>query len=216
MMTRLPTLGRDASELLTLQPGSTPYDSNQTALEIAAARSPEPAATRTAPSSTALISPTTLSPEAATEKPIIPIGVESVDEFRVEITNENASFARSSGGQIAIISKSGTNTFHGSAYWFHQNSALNANSWDNGHTPNGSGLSFTPKQPQHDNRVGLTLGGPIKKNKTFIFGNYEVRRFPQAVQVERVVPTQSLRNGILTFNGVAYNPGHFHAVWRWR
>src|SRR5580704_2278642 len=112
MMTRLPTLGRDASELLTLQPGSTPYDSNQTGFgngggTIAGARSDQ--------NSTVVdgidITDNVIS-GGGTEKPIIPIGVESVDEFRVEITNENASFARSSGGQIVINSKSGTNTFH--------------------------------------------------------------------------------------------------------
>ena len=139
------------------------------------------------------------------QAPVIPIGVENVSEFRVGVTNNNASFGRSEGGQINIISKSGTNDFHGAVYWYHQNSALNANTWDNGHTPNGSGLEFTPKSPQHDNRGGVTFGGPIKKNKTFVFGNYELRRFPQSVEVERIVPTQSLRNGSLTFGGVAYN-----------
>jgi hypothetical protein len=138
------------------------------------------------------------------QAPVIPIGVENVAEFRVGVTNNNASFGRSEGGQINIISKSGSNEYHGAAYWYHQNSVFNANTWDNGHTPNGSGLDYTPKQPQHDNRIGVTVGGPLKKNKTFIFSNYELRRFPQAVEVERIVPTQSLRNGILTFNGVAY------------
>ncbi|HXY09271.1 MAG TPA: hypothetical protein VEI52_15620, partial [Terriglobales bacterium] len=115
----------------------------------------------------------------------------------------NATFQRSEGGQINLISKTGTNDFHGAVYWYHQNSALNANTWDNGHTPT-STLDYTPKQPQHDNRVGATFGGPLKKDKTFFFGNYELRRFPQAVEVERIVPRQSLRDGTLTFNGVAY------------
>jgi hypothetical protein len=198
MMTRLPTLGRDASELLTLQPGSTPYDSNQTGFgngggTIAGARSDQ--------NSTIVdgidITDNVIS-GGATEKPIIPIGVESVDEFRVEITNENASFARSSGGQIVINSKSGTNTFHGSGYWFHQNSALNANSWDN----NRSGIK---KPPTHDNRVGTSIGGPIFKNKTFFFANYEVRRFPQSLQDTRIMPSAQLRLGILQFRDAAGN-----------
>jgi carboxypeptidase family protein len=192
MMTRLPTLGRDASELLTLQPGSTPYDSNQTGFgnsggTIAGARSDQ--------NSTVVdgidITDNVIS-GGGTEKPIIPIGVESVDEFRVEITNENASFARSSGGQIALVSKSGTNNYHGSVYWFHQNSALNANSWDNNRNK-------IKKPPTHDNRLGASAGGPIFKNKTFFFANYEVRRFPQSLQDTRIMPSANLRNGILQF-----------------
>jgi hypothetical protein len=203
---RLPTLGRDSRELLTLQPMSTPFESNNgggfgnSGGTIAGARSDQNVFNLDGIDIT-----DNVIAGGGNQAPVIPIGVENVAEFRVGVTNNNASFGRSEGGQINIISKSGTNEFHGAVYWYHQNSALNANTWDNGHTPNGSGLDYTPKQPQHDNRAGLTLGGPIKKNKTFIFGNWEVRRFPQAVQVERIVPTQSLRDGIVTFNGVAYN-----------
>ncbi len=202
---RLPTLGRDSRELLTLQPMSTPFESTNgggfgnSGGTIAGARSDQNVFNLDGID----ITDNTIA-GGGNQTPIIPMNVESVAEFRVGVTNNNASFGRSEGGQINIISKSGTNEFHGGAYWYHQNSALNANTWDNGHTPS-NGLDFTPKQPQHDNRVGFTLGGPIKKNKTFIFGNYEFRRFPQSVQVERIVPTQSLRDGILTFNGVAYN-----------
>jgi hypothetical protein len=202
---RLPTLGRDSRELLTLQPMSTPFESSNgggfgnSGGTIAGARSDQNVFNLDGID----ITDNTIA-GGGNQVPVIPIGVENVAEFRVGVTNNNASFGRSEGGQINIISKSGTNEYHGSAYWYHQNSVFNANTWDNGHTPNGSGLAFTPKQPQHDNRVGISVGGPIKKNKTFFFSNYEVRRFPQAVQVERTVPTQSLRNGTLTFNGVAY------------
>jgi hypothetical protein len=196
MMTRLPTLGRDASELLTLQPGSTPYDSNQTGFgnsggTIAGARSDQ--------NSTVVdgidITDNVIS-GGGTEKPIIPVGVESVDEFRVEITNQNASFGRSSGGQIALVSKSGTNTLHGSLYWFHQNSALNANSWDNNRNK-------IEKPPTHDNRGGTSVGGPILKNKTFFFANYEFRRFQQSLQDTRIMPSSDLRQGILQFKDCA-------------
>lgn len=203
---RLPTLGRDSRELLTLQPMSTPFETSNgggygnSGGTIAGARSDQNVFNLDGID----ITDNTVA-GGGNQVPVIPIGVENVAEFRVGVTNNNASFGRSEGGQINIISKSGTNDYHGAAYWYHQNSVFNANTWDNGHTPNGSGLDFTPKQPQHDNRVGVSVGGPIKKNKTFFFSNYEVRRFPQAVQVERIVPTQSLRNGILTFNGVAYN-----------
>jgi hypothetical protein len=203
MMTHLPTLGRDASELLTLQPGSTPYDSTQTGFgngggTIAGARSDQNSIVMDGID----ITDNVIS-GGATEKPIIPIGVESVDEFRAEITNENVTFLRSSGGQVAIISKSGGNAYHGSVYWFHQNSALNANSWDN----NRNGIK---KPATHDNRLGTWIGGPIRKDKTFFFANYEVRRFPQSLQDTRIMPSTLLRQGILQFKDAAGNLNQYN------
>jgi hypothetical protein len=204
-LTRLPTLGRDSRELLTLQPMSTPFESTNgggfgnSGGTIAGARSDQNAFNLDGIDIT-----DNVIAGGGNQTPIIPIGVENISEFRVGVTNNNASFGRAEGGQINVISKSGTNDYHGSVYWYHQNSALNANTWDNGHTPNGA-TPFTPKQPQHDNRGGLSLGGPFRKDKTFFFGNYELRRFPQSVEVERIVPTDTLRNGILTFNNVQYN-----------
>ncbi|MGC0774486.1 MAG: carboxypeptidase-like regulatory domain-containing protein, partial [Candidatus Acidiferrum sp.] len=183
---RLPTLGRDSRELLTLQPMSTPFESSNgggygnSGGTIAGARSDQNVFNLDGIDIT-----DNVIAGGGNQAPVIPIGVENVSEFRVGETNNNASFGRSEGGQINIISKSGTNEFHGAVYWYHQNSALNANIWDNGHTPNGSGLAYTPKSPQHDNRGGVSVGGPIIKNKTFFFGNYELRRFPQSVEVER-------------------------------
>ena len=202
----LPTLGRDSRELLTLQPMSTPFassnggDFGNTGGTIAGARSDQNAFNLDGIDIT-----DNVIAGGGNEAPVIPMSVETISEFRVGVTNNNASFQRAEGGQINVISKTGTNDFHGAVYWYHQNSALNANTWDNGHTPDGSGKDFTPKQPQHDNRGGVTFGGPLKKDKTFFFGNYELRRFPQSVEVERIVPTSTLRNGILTFGGVQYN-----------
>jgi carboxypeptidase family protein len=192
MLMRLPTLGRDASELLTLQPGSTPYDSSQVGFgnnggTIAGARSDQNSIVMDGIDVT-----DNVISGGATEKPIIPIGVGSVDEFRAEITNENVTFLRSSGGQIDIISKSVGNTYHGSVYWLHQNSALNANSWDNNRNK-------IKKPPTHDNRGGLWVGGPIRKDKTFFFANYEIRRFPQSLQDTRIMPSDLLRQGTLQF-----------------
>jgi hypothetical protein len=204
---RLPTLGRDSRELLTLQPMSTPFEPTGTGFgnrggTIAGARSDQNVFNLDGIDIT-----DNVIAGGGRQLPIIPIGVENVAEFRVGVTNNNASFGRSEGGQINIISKSGTNDFHGAVYWYHQNSALNGNTWDNGHTPttvNGQKLSFTPKPPQHDNRGGISVGGPIRKGKTFFFGNYELRRFPQSTEVERIVPTDTLRNGTLVFGGAQY------------
>lgn len=209
MLTRLPTLNRDATELLTLQPGSTPYDDStgfgNGGGTIAGARSDQ----NTISLDGIDITDNVIT-GGANEEPIIPVGVDAVDEFRVGVTNANATFGRSAGGQITLISHSGTNNYHGTAYWFHQNDDLNANTWDLNHTPvkDASGKvtsPFTPKPEQKDNRVGLSFGGPIRRNKTFIFGNYEVRRFPQALSFTRLVPSDTLKQGKLIFNGTTYD-----------
>lgn len=206
-LSHLPTLQRDTRELLTLQPGSTPYETTNgggfgdSGGTVAGARSDQNAFNLDGIDIT-----DNVIAGGGNQVPIVPIGVEATDEFRVGVTNNNASFGRASGGQINVVSKSGTNNFHGSGYWFHQNSALNANTWNNGHTPNSeAGTPYTKKQPQHDNRAGFTFGGPLWKNKTFFFGNYEIRRFPQSAEITRIVPTDSLKQGKLTFNGVPYD-----------
>jgi hypothetical protein len=200
-LSRLPTLTRDASELLTLQPGTTPYDTpanggfGNNGGTVAGARSDQNSITMDGID----ITDNTVG-GGATAVNFIPTGVESLEEFRVGVTNSNSDFARSSGGNITLISKSGTNSIHGDGYWFHQSDGYNANSWDLNHTPDAAtGKTFTPKIPFKDNREGVSVGGPLIKNKTFFFSNYELRRFPSASQVSHIVPTQSLRDGILSF-----------------
>src|SRR5262249_21161428 len=172
----LPTLQRDTRELLTLQPGSTPYESTNgggfgdSGGTVAGARSDQNAFNLDGIDIT-----DNVIAGGGNQVPIIPIGVEATDEFRVGVTNNNASFGRASGGQINVISKSGTNTLHGSGYWYHQNSALNANTWDLNHTPDFFAKTPNTKKPsEHDNRGGFTFGGPFWKDKTFFFGNYEI------------------------------------------
>ena len=198
---RLPTLQRDASELLTLQPGTTPYDTavnggfgNQGGT-VAGARSDQ----NTIVMDGIDITDNTVGGGANAQN-FIPTGVESLEEFRVGVTNSNATFSRASGGQITLISKGGGNTFHGDGYWFHQSDGYNANSWDLNHTKDlAKGTPFTRKSAFKDNREGVSILGPVFKNKTFFFGNYEKRRFPAGQTVTHIVPTDSLRSGILEF-----------------
>ncbi len=131
-------------------------------------------------------------PGEPTPSPVLPIPIESTQEFQVATTNPNATFARSSGGQVAILTKAGTNTFHGSVYEFHNDDGLNANTWTNDR------LRIN-KAHGVDNRFGGTLGGPIWKNKLFFFVNYEGRRFYDDSSINTVIPTTTLRAGILQF-----------------
>ena len=138
---------------------------------------------------------------------IIPTPVESIQEFRVTVSNSTASFGRSAGSQVELVTKRGTNLFHGTLYEYHQDAALNSNSWTN----NSLGLR---RPGDTDNRFGGSVGGPIWKEKIFFFFNYEGRRQAAAQQFTRQVPTDSLKAGILKFQDatgsiVSYNPKTF-------
>ncbi|MGH9863318.1 MAG: carboxypeptidase regulatory-like domain-containing protein [Candidatus Acidiferrales bacterium] len=128
--------------------------------------------------------------------PALPVPQESIEEFRVGTTNPNATFGRAQGAQATMITKSGSNEFHGSAYWYHQNDNLDSTLWNF----NRSGI---PKPEKKDNRYGFSAGGPVWKDWTHIYGNFEGRRFPRSAQILRMVPTATLRNGvIIARNGV--------------
>ncbi|MGH9487469.1 MAG: carboxypeptidase regulatory-like domain-containing protein [Terriglobales bacterium] len=126
----------------------------------------------------------------------VPTPSDSVEEFRVGVANNGASFSSSSGGDVTLVGRRGTNNFHGSAYWYNENQHFDANTWTN----NKQGFAITPLT---DNRFGARVGGPIRKNKDFFFFNYEGRRFPQTTTITRLVPTASLRQGILSFRDAA-------------
>ncbi len=123
---------------------------------------------------------------------VLRVTLDSVQEFRVTTTNANADASRGSGAQVTLVTKSGTNEPHGSVYWYLRNRELNANTFFN----NLSGIA-TPKLNR--NIGGVSLGGPILKNKLFLFGNYEGRRDALEQSLLRVVPSVSLRQGIATY-----------------
>jgi len=129
---------------------------------------------------------------------VVPLPAESVEEFSAATTNANATFGRGSGGQFVIVTKRGTNQFRGSSYFYAQNDKLNANSW------NRSRLGLG-KAPLENNRGGFSLGGPLVRNRTFFFTNYEAQRFPRTTEVARIVPTDTLRAGVLRFRDAAGN-----------
>jgi hypothetical protein len=124
--------------------------------------------------------------------PMIPVPAESVQEFRLSTTNTNASYHQARGGQLNLLTKRGANALHGSAYYYLQNDAMNANRWEYNRTR-------IARPALHDHRFGASAGGPIVPDKTFFFANYEGRRLPQTLPANRLVPTATLREGILRF-----------------
>ena len=136
--------------------------------------------------------------------PFIAVPAETVQEFRVVTASPTASFSRSQGGEVAVLTKAGTNAIHGSGYEYYYGGGTSANSWQLNHTPShggpgGSLIPFTHKPHAVNNRFGASGGGPIWKDKLFIFGNYEGRRFYQNSTITQLVPTATARAGILQF-----------------
>lgn len=189
----LPTLQHSATELISLQPAVSPGMGNNTfpTPDVRSAGAMDDQNTYT-------LDGIDISDNLVGAGTWVPVNIDSVQEFDFGVTNPNATFGRSSGGQVNLLGRHGTNSFHGSAYWYHQNSALNANTWDN----DSAGLA---KPKLIDNRGGIRFGGPIFKNKTFFFANYELRRFPQSSTFTRTVPTDSLRAGVLKFQDASGN-----------
>lgn len=124
--------------------------------------------------------------------------LDSVEEFRVTTTNSNADSGRSSGAQVSLVTKAGTNSLHGSAYEYNRTNFGEANDWFNKQAQLQSGL---PNKPPHlvRNTYGASLGGPVKKDRMFFFLNWEAQRTNEAAQATRTVPSDNLRNGIVSY-----------------
>jgi len=166
---------------------------------------------------------------------VVATPVESVEEVRVSVFGQGADFNNSTGANVQMVTKRGTNQFHGAGYGFYYATNLGAaNSWTNDHTPSniaGFGpLPYTPLVSNHRLRYGAALGGPItnKKflgDKWFFFFNYEASRFPNSNPNEFLVPSPLFRLGVIqvpdssgayqafnlnptpvTYNGVTYQP----------
>jgi hypothetical protein len=113
--------------------------------------------------------------------------VDAVAEFKIQTSNYSAEFGRSGGGVVNATTKSGTNQFHGSAWEFLRNEALDAAQYGFG--------TAQPKAPHKQNQFGVTVGGPIVKDKLFFFGDYEGTRIHSAQTDITTVPTQKETTG---------------------
>jgi hypothetical protein len=122
--------------------------------------------------------------------------VDAVQEFEVATSNYDASFGRNAGGQVSILTRSGTNRFSGTAYEFLRNGALDAKN------------HFAPEdEPAPDysrNQFGGSVGGPLARNRTFFFGDYEGTRLREGITQVTNVPTAAERAG--DFSGSLFPP----------
>jgi hypothetical protein len=109
------------------------------------------------------------------------VSVDAMQEFRVQTSSFAPEFGRTPGGQISIVTRSGTNQFHGTAFEYFRNDVLDANDWF-------SNTNHLPKPEERQNDFGGVFGGPIFKDKTFFFFSYEGLRLRQPATQETVVP----------------------------
>lgn len=124
--------------------------------------------------------------------------LDSVEEFRVTTSNANADEGRSSGAQVQLITKSGTNSWHGHAEELNRSNIGEANDWFNEAAQVQSGLKNIPPFLRR-NTYGASLGGPIKKDKVFFFLNWERQVQHESTQTTRIVPSLNLRAGIVSY-----------------
>lgn len=114
------------------------------------------------------------------------VSVEAMQEFRVQTSSFAPEFGRTPGGQISIVTRSGTNAFHGSLFEYFRNDVLDANDWF-------ANFNHLPKPAERQNDFGGAFGGPLFKDKTFFFFSYEGLRLRQPDTEESVVPDLSVR-----------------------
>jgi len=136
------------------------------------------------------------------------VSQEAVEQFQVILGNYNAEYGRATGGVINIVTKDGTNGFHGDAFGYFRNKAFQARNAFSGQIDPASGDLVPVKQPYTRVQTGMTIGGPIRRDKTFFFGSYEYTQ-----REETGFSSIGINNfGLVPFNGLLLTPDQSAAV----
>jgi len=218
LLQNLPSIGRDTSTFVTLQPGVSPdgsvagavvdqstfmLDGGQNTNDMDGSMQVYTPSFAGDPTGGAVSNSMGGAPTG-----VIPTPLDSVEEFKVNTANQTADFNSSAGAQVQVVTKRGTNAWHGTVYEYYLDNNFNANTWDN----NASG---TKLPSYHYNRFGAAGGGPIIPKqflggKTYFFANYEGFRWNNSVTGTWVVPSANMRLGILTFPDASGNPVQYN------
>ncbi|HXN65983.1 MAG TPA: carboxypeptidase regulatory-like domain-containing protein [Candidatus Acidoferrales bacterium] len=195
---QLPNVTRETTALATLQPATTRGGnvagaiSDQNTYQLDGANNSNDMDGQGSVYNQSFVNNATCGPPNGT----MPSPAESIEQFKVATNNMTADFNGSSGGQISMVTKRGTNQFHGSLYDYYLSSTFGgANTWSNNRLGE-------PINSDHYSRFGASAGGPIVPfkflgGKWYIFGNYEGFRFPQAIEFTGLVPSALFRQGIV-------------------
>ena len=202
----LPLEGRNVPDLLTLQPGVA-YTGNRADTNASDTRSGAVNGARSDQGNVTLDGIRVNDEGGAAFTSVLPVTLDSVQEFRVTTSNANADEGGTSGAQVALVTKSGTNAYHGSVYEYHRNTYTSANDYFNKFSQLSPGSCSLPdpnscNQPPKliRNIFGASLGGPVKKDRLFLFMNYEgTRRAEGTVSSGEQVPSASMRDGVLQY-----------------
>jgi len=210
----LPTLGLDVSTFATLQPGVSPdgnvagavldqssfmLDGGQNTNDMDGSMNIYTSSFAGDPSGGATSHQSNYYQSMGTGGPtgVMPTPADSIEEFRVSTTNQTADFNSSAGAEVQMVTKRGQNQWHGTAYEYYLDNNWNANTFDNNATA-------TPNPSYHYNRFGGAIGGPVIPKdvlggKWYIFANYQRFSWPNSTTIERPVPSDAMKAGILQF-----------------
>ena len=200
----LPLEGRNVPDLLTLQPGVA-YTGNRADTSSNDTRSGAVNGARSDQGNISLDGIRVNQEGGQAFQSVLPVTLDSVQEFRVTTSNANADEGGTSGAQVALVTKSGTNGIHGTVYEYLRNTYTSANDYfnklaqlQNCALPNPNDCNTPPKLIR--NIFGASLGGPIKKDRLFLFMNYEgTRRAEATVSSGEEVPSLAMRDGVLQY-----------------
>ncbi|HEX3102638.1 MAG TPA: TonB-dependent receptor, partial [Pyrinomonadaceae bacterium] len=185
-ITQLPLNARNVANLLSLQPGVTPQG------YVNGGRSDQANIT---------LDGVDVNEQQTGDAftPVLRVSPDTVEEFRVTTSNPEASAGRSSGAQVSLVTKGGSNTWHGNLFEYHRNTVTTANDFFNNRTIDPKTKLSLPRPTLLRNNFGGSVSGPIIKDRLFFFYNYEERRDARQGTVNRIVPLASLGQGLLRF-----------------
>jgi hypothetical protein len=196
---KLPAEGRDPAAILSLQPGVTYIGTDKSVDQSNDSRGGSVSGARSDQTNITLDGLDDNDQlQGLAFKGALRATLDSLQEFRVTTSNGNSDEGRSSGAQVSLVTKTGTNQIHGTAYEYNRSSIGEANDWFNKAAEIRAGLPNKPGQLIR-NTFGATFGGPIKKDRLFYFLAYEGQRKRETTQVTQTVPSDELRNGIIQY-----------------
>lgn len=203
-----PNLGHDATGLVLLQPGAMPLSGQgeNSGGQIMGARSDQNTfildGGDITNSTDGLGSYAGRNNFGGSPHGAVPTPVDSIEEFRVTTNNQIGGFNRSTGAEVNMVTRRGTNNWHGNLYDYGIYDETNAESWSLKHSQylaKLAGKTPNPNPEWRDNRFGGSIGGPIIHDKTFFFINVESHHYLQGNSFTRLTPTTDARNGLIWY-----------------
>jgi hypothetical protein len=201
-MIAMPLNGRSYTDLMALQPGVVPISSGEYSTQLPSGNLNSGNLSVSGQREDAngfMVNGGNVEEGGSNGAAVIP-DLDSIAEFRIQTANFDAQYGNYSGGLVNVVTKSGTNQFHGDAFEFFRNNALDARnfySYNQTNPATGAEIPGSAIAPLHRNQFGGTLGGPIRHDKIFFFGDYQGTRQVEGEPDVVLVPSAADRSGDL-------------------